>query len=81
MKNLVKSVSCVLVGMAVFGFFSCKGETEYVDRIVEKEVEKPSDTTPPAQINAETVTATAGNNTVLLSWTNRCIGMWGPENM
>ena len=70
MKNLVKSVSCVLVGMAVFGFFSCKGETEYVDRIVEKEVEKPSDTTPPAQINAETVTATAGNNTVLLSWTN-----------
>ena len=39
MKNLVKSVSCVLVGMAVFGFFSCEGETEYVDRIVEKEVE------------------------------------------
>ena len=37
---------------------------------MEKEVEKPSDTTPPAQINAETATATAGNNTVLLSWTN-----------
>ena len=72
MKNLVKSVSCVLVGLALFGFFSCEGETEYVDKIVEKEVEveKPSDTTPPAKIDAETIATSAGNNTVLLSWTN-----------
>ncbi len=49
-------------------FFGCKGETVYVDRVVEKEVEKTADSVAPAAVT--NLVATAKDNRVLLTWTD-----------
>ena len=76
MKNCKKyqiklgmSVSLVSAFLLIcIGFSGCKGDTVYVDRIVEKEVEKPVDTIAPAAVT--NLVATAKESRVLLTWTD-----------
>ena len=58
--------------IAVLQLFSCKVvETDYVDKIVEKEVEvEKRDETPPTKIESVSISATSGDGAILLSWTN-----------
>lgn len=68
MKKLSKVAALVFAATFVFGLASCKPEVEYVDRIVEKEVEKPGDTIAPA--NPSDFAATAKDGRILLTWTD-----------
>ena len=68
MKKLSKVAALIFAATFVFGLASCKPEVEYVDRIVEKEVEKPGDTTAPA--NPSDFAATAKDGRILLTWTD-----------
>ncbi len=69
MKKLFKQSALILAAALTItcAFLSCEADTEtkYVERTVEV-----SDTTAPEAISADSVTATAGNEMVLLSWTN-----------
>ena len=68
MKKLSKVAALIFAATFVFGLASCKPEVEYVDRIVEKEVEKPGDTIAPA--NPSDFAATAKDGRILLTWTD-----------
>lgn len=69
MKKLILSFISIVFGLAIF---SCKvTETEYVEVEKEKIVEV-KDETPPAAISEDSVSAVAGDSSVLLSWTNPC---------
>ena len=70
MKNFSKIF--LITVLAFLSFFSCKVvETDYVDKIVEKEVEvEKRDETPPTKIESASISATSGDGAILLSWTN-----------
>ena len=70
MKNFFKLFLITMI--AVLQLFSCKVvETDYVDKIVEKEVEvEKRDETPPTKIESASISATSGDGAILLSWTN-----------